>query len=107
MRNPAVLEVALTRFGCCPADHRQTVTQELLAHGHVIAPAGHAIRIVAFGDTPDRDHGGNWTTIPMGHVVAYLQEYLREYWNVLRHAPIKDPALGVLALLEKWRGASP
>lgn len=27
--------------------------------------------------------------------------YLRKHWNVLRHAPIRDPALGVLALLEK------
>ena len=104
MRNPAVLEVALARFGCCSIDQTQTVTQELLARGHVIAPGGHAIRIVAFGDAPDGNRHGNWTTIPMGHIVAFLQQYLRAHWNVLRHAPIKDPALGVLALIEKGRG---
>ena len=107
MRNPAVLEVALARFGCCSIDYTQTATQELLARGHVITPGGHAIRIVAFGDAPDGNHPGNWKTIPMGHVVAFLQQYLRERWNVLRHAPIKDPTLDVLALIEKSRGASP
>ena len=106
MRNPAVLEVALARFGCCSIDHTETATQELLARGHVITPGGHAIRVVAFGDALGGDRRGNWKTIPMGHIVAFLQQYLREHWSVLRHAPIKDPALGVLALIEKWRGTS-
>ena len=38
----------------------------------------------------------------MRHVVLFLRGYLREHWAVLRHAPIRDPVLGVLALIEKW-----
>ena len=38
----------------------------------------------------------------MRHVVLFLRDYLREHWAVLRHAQIRDPALGVLALIEKW-----
>ena len=38
----------------------------------------------------------------MRHVVLFLRGYLREHWAVLRHAQIRDPALGVLALIEKW-----
>jgi hypothetical protein len=42
----------------------------------------------------------------MRHVVRFLQGYLREHWDVLRHAQIRDEALCVLALLQKW-GVSP
>ncbi|MEQ1575729.1 MAG: hypothetical protein ABL993_15930, partial [Vicinamibacterales bacterium] len=102
MRDPVVLEVALSRFGCCPAEHAPTLTRQLLARGHATTPAGHSIRIVAFGDIPDSVRQGPWTTVPMRHVVLFLRGYLREHWAVLRHAPIRDPVLGVLALIEKW-----
>lgn len=101
MRDPVVLEVALMRFGCCPAEHAATLTQQLLARGHATTPTGHSIRMVAFGDTLDADRQGPWTTVPMKHVVLFLRDYLREHWPVLRHAQIRDPALGVLALIEK------
>jgi hypothetical protein len=42
----------------------------------------------------------------MGHVVDFLRSYLRDHWDVLRHAQIKDPTLGLLSLLEKW-GSEP
>ena len=102
MRAPVVLEIALARLGCCSDEHARELTRELLSRGSVISPAGHTVRMIAFGDTPDRDRHGTWTTIPMRHVVKFLQGHLREHWDILRHAPIKDPALGVLALLEKW-----
>ena len=54
LRDPAVLGVVLTPFGCCPADRAQAITGELITRGHVVAPAGHTIRLVAFGD----GHGG-------------------------------------------------
>lgn len=38
----------------------------------------------------------------MRHVVTFLRTYLKSHWSVLRHAQIRDPALGVLALIEKW-----
>jgi hypothetical protein len=90
------------RFGCCPDEHASTLTRQLLAKGHATTPAGHSIRMVAFGDIPDSDRQGPWTTVPMRQVVLFLRGYLREHWAVLRHAQIRDPALGVLALIEKW-----
>ena len=107
-RDPVVLEVALARFGCCPPAHVASLTRQLLAKGCADTPSGHTVRMVAFGDgaggtTPDR-----WTCVPMGHVVEFLQLYLRRHWDVLRHAQIREPALGVLALIEKWRvGTAP
>jgi hypothetical protein len=41
-------------------------------------------------------------TVSMRHVVEFLQRYLREHWDVLRHTQIRDTAFGVLALIEKW-----
>jgi len=65
-------------------------------------PAGHAIRMVAFGDTHTGARQGPWHTVPMAHVVQYLQQYLHEYWPVLRHAQLPDAPFAVLALIEKW-----
>ena len=107
MRDPRVLEVALARFGCCPREHSGAVIQRLLSHGHVMSPGGHSVRMVAFGDLPANDLPKTWTTVSMQHVVQFLQQYLREHWDVLRHAQMRDPAFGVLALIEKWGVASP
>ena len=102
MRDPAVLQVALVRFGCCPPDHVQQVTRELLAHGRASVPGGHSIRIIAFGDVQKNDPPAAWKTVAMRHVVQFLQTYLKAHWPVLRHAQIRDPAVGVLAGIEKW-----
>ncbi len=102
LRESPVLEVALTRFGCCTAEEAPGLTQRLLRHGRAETEAGHLIRVVAFGDArPEAGHGP-WHTVPMAHVVGFLQHYLREHWPVLRHAQVRDPAFAVLALLEKW-----
>ena len=102
LRDPAVLEVALNRLGCCTAEEAPGLTQRLPKHGRAVTEAGHVIRVVAFGDArPEAGHGP-WHTVPMAHVVQFLQHYLREHWPVLRHAQVRDPAFGVLALLEKW-----
>ena len=101
-RDPVVLQVALTRFGCCPPEHARDLTQRLLSLGHVETPAGHVIRMVAFGTAPETGTATHWTTVPMAHVVSFLRDYLRTHWQILRHAQIKDPTLGTLALLEKW-----
>ena len=101
-RDPIVLEVALARFGCCSRDHARDLTQRLLSRGRVDTPAGHSIRMVAFGAVPDHEATGHATIVPMRHVVEFLRGYLRQHWNVLHHAQLRDPALGMLALLEKW-----
>ena len=101
-RDPGVLGVALARFGCCPPEHVEALTRRLLRRGRAVTPMGHVVRMVAFGDTPDPKRQGAWATVPIAHVVAFLREYLRAHWPVLRHAQLRDPVLGVLALLEKW-----
>jgi hypothetical protein len=102
MQNPIVIEIALTRFGCCAAEHAAALTNQLLAHGRVTSATGHSIRMVAFGNASNADRPGPWSTVPMGHVVRFLRGYLRRHWKVLRHAQIKEPTLAVLALIEKW-----
>ena len=102
MRDPAVLQVALRRFGCCAPDHVGDVTQQLLSRGHVSTPEGHSVRMVAFGDVDAHEQPTAWTIVSMRHVVQFLQAYLREHWEVLRHAQIRDDAFNVLALIEKW-----
>lgn len=102
VRDPAVLEVGLARFGCCPSVHAREIVEQLLAKGEALTPSGHSIRMVAFGDLPADALPAKWMTVPMRHVVEFLRQYLRRHWSVLRHAQIRDPALGVLALLEKW-----
>lgn len=106
MRNPDVLEVALARFGCCSPEEAREVTRALLTRGLAETHAGQSIRIVAFGDAKDETartpSRSGLTTVSMRHVVEYLQDYLRQHWVVLRHAQVRDPAFGTLALLEKW-----
>ena len=102
MRDPVVLEVALQRFGCTSPERVHEVTQQLLSRGHVLTPEGDSVRMVAFGEVADGNTPNVWTTIPMRHVVRFLQEYLRRHWDVLRHAQLRDPAFSVLALIEKW-----
>jgi hypothetical protein len=107
-RDPVVLEVALARFGCCPPAHVGSLTRQLLAKGRAQTPSGHTVRMVAFGGGAEAPTPDPWTGVPMRHVVEFLQLYLRQHWDVLRHAQIREPALGVLALIEKWRvGAGP
>ena len=102
LRRPDVLGVALTRFGCCPAEHAPALVRQLLARGRAMTPAGHAIRMVAFGGDGTGSGAGPCTIVHMGHVVRYLQGYLREHWSVLQQAQLRDPAFDILALLQKW-----
>jgi hypothetical protein len=101
-RDPAVLAVALSRFGCCAAHHAADIARRLVADGRAVTPEGHTVRMVAFGAAPEHASQPHSTIVPMRHVVEFRRGYLREHWDVLRHAQVKDPTLSVLALLEKW-----
>lgn len=98
-----VLAAALARFGCCLPGEAPYLARMLLRDGEHTLPSGHRIRIVAFGSTGADGPQGAYRVIRLGHVVRFLEEYLREYWDVLRHADLKDPALGFLLALEKAR----
>jgi hypothetical protein len=84
-RDPAVLAVALARFGCCGADHAMDIARRLITDGRAGTPEGHIVRMVAFGAAPEyQSRGAASTIVPMHHVVEFLRRYLREHWDVLQ-----------------------
>lgn len=106
MRDPAVLEAAFTRFGCCPADLAADLVDELLRNGRVVAPAGHVIRTVAFGNPQHTGSSRRWHTVPLEHIIDYLTDNLRSNWPAIGRTQIKDEVLGLFALMEKSRRAA-
>ena len=100
--DPPVLEIALSRFGCCPPAHAPEIARQLLERGEAKTPSGHRIRMVAFGGAEQPHRERQWRTVPMSHVIRFIRTFLREHWDVLHHAQFKDSTLGLLALLEKW-----
>ncbi|MDV3294815.1 MAG: hypothetical protein LOY01_03225 [Brachybacterium paraconglomeratum] len=101
--NPAVLRAALLRFGCCGADEAVAAVDQLQRRGTAVLSAGHRVRLVAFGSTAPGAGHPRHLTITLAHVVEFLTAYVRREWDVLRHTDSKDPALGMLMLLEKAR----
>jgi hypothetical protein len=102
-RDPAVLRAALTRFGCCSAGHVRQVVEALLRKGHAKTPCGHRVRLVAFGSTIERNGNQKYAAVSFGHVVGFLQDYIQQHWEALRHTQFKDSTLGFLLTLEKAR----
>ena len=105
-RDPRVLEAVLTRFGCCSAADAPTVVRDLLQRGVSDPPHGHRTRLVAFGTQSQEPLGYPYQVILLSHVLSFTQQFLREHWEILRHAPSKDVALGLLRTLEKIRAAT-
>ena len=53
MRDPAVLEAAFTRFGCCAPEDAARLVAELLETGRTVAPEGHT---AAASSSPQHGH---------------------------------------------------
>jgi hypothetical protein len=106
MRDPAVLEAAFTRFGCCPADTAADLVDELLRTGRVVAPAGHVIRTVAFGNPHHVSSTREWHTVSLEHIIEFLGDHFHTNWHTVGHTQIKDDVLGMFALMEKSRRAT-
>lgn len=98
---PAVLRAALERFGCCPPPCAATAADALLRDGRARMPSGHWARLVVFGSTAGDADGRAYHVVALGHVVRFLQEYVRERWDALRHTDHKDPVFGFLMTMEK------
>lgn len=104
-KNPEVIRVALRRFGCCTA-HEDSAVETLLAEGRTELHSGHHIRLVAFGTSPPDEANPGYQVLLLNEVTDFLNNYIREYWDILHHAHFKDPAFGFLVTLEKARRAT-
>ncbi|MGZ4808221.1 MAG: hypothetical protein ACXV7D_02730 [Thermoanaerobaculia bacterium] len=102
VRDPAVLKAVISRFGDS-AEESDRVVGELLNTGVAKLPTGYAVRLIAFGAFPPGSEVPPCRIISLGHVLTFLQSYVRRHWHVLRHLQFKDPAFGFLMTLEKAR----
>ncbi len=100
--DPAVLRAVVSRFGCSSTEIEEISTQ-LMHNGMVIMPSGYQIRLIAFGALPPVGEVPPCRIISLGHVLRFLQDYVRRNWAVLRHVQFKEPAFGFLMTLEKAR----
>lgn len=102
VRDPDVLKAVIGRVGTT-AEEEDRVVEELLRHGAATLPNGYIVRLIAFGAFPPGAPVPPCRIISLGHVLDYLQAYVRKHWQVLRHLQFKDPAFGFLMTLEKAR----
>ncbi len=99
---PEILRAVVRRFGC-GQEETDILVRGLLESGSVTAPSGYQIRLIAFGAFPPGAEVPPCRIISLGHVLRFLQDYVREHWAMLRHCQFKDPAFGFLMTLEKAR----
>lgn len=95
-----VIEAALRRFGCCAGHPVEPVVDALRRHGTAVTGVGHRIRMLAFGSVEGGPSPGVHI-VSLGHVLDFLEQYVREYWDELRCSQSKDPALSFLLMREK------
>ena len=101
IRDPEVLGAVVNRFGEV-SDAPRTVEQ-LLRKGTAEIPPSFSVRLIAFGSFPPGSAVPPCRIISLGHVLTFLQAYVRKNWHMLRHLQFKDPAFGFLMTLEKAR----
>lgn len=99
--DPHVVRAALVRFGCSSPGEAPAIVDTLLRDGCVTLASGHRLRLVVFGSTVDESNPRHFRVVRLGHVVQFLQRYLRDHWEIMRASDLKDPALGTLLLIEK------
>lgn len=101
-RDPEVLQIVLRRLGQ-PEENLERAVADLLRRGVAEVSDGVVIRFIAFGAFPPGAPVPPCRIISLGHVVDFMQAYVRKHWAVLRHLQFKDPALGFVLALEKAR----
>ncbi len=101
IRDPEVLKTVINRFGEVGDDNR--VVEHLLKHGTAEIQSSYVVRLIAFGSFPPGSAVPPCRIISLGHVLQFLQAYVRKHWHMLRHLQFKDPAFGFLMTLEKAR----
>lgn len=101
IRDPEVLKTVVNRFG--ELGDAPRVVEELLQSGSAEIPPSFSLRLIAFGSFPPGAPVPPCRIISLGHVLTFLQTYVRKHWHMLRHMQFKDPAFGFLMTLEKAR----
>jgi len=101
IRDPEVLRTVINRFG--EVGDTERVVQHLLRNGSAAIPPSYSVRLIAFGSFPPGEQVPPCRIISLGHVLQFLQMYVRKHWHMLRHLQFKDPAFGFLMTLEKAR----
>jgi hypothetical protein len=101
IRDPEVLKTVVSRFG--EVGDADRVVQHLLEGGLATIPPSFSVRLIAFGSFPPGSEVPPCRIISLGHVLTFLQSYVRKHWHMLRHLQFKDPAFGFLMTLEKAR----
>jgi hypothetical protein len=101
-RDPEILKTVIGRLGDSNIDS-DNVVADLLTHGAATLPSGFVIRLIAFGSFPPGAPVPPCRIISLGHVLEFLQKYVRKHWNMLRHLQFKDHAFGFLMTMEKAR----
>lgn len=96
---PETLAVAIERFGLAPRGQAPEVAERLLRKGETEPREGSRLRILAFGSTLPQHR--RYLAITLDHVVRHLRKHLQDNWGALSHAKLRDPNVGLLALLEK------
>jgi hypothetical protein len=101
IRDPQVLRTVVNRFG--EVGDADAVVKQLLETGIAEIPPSFSVRLIAFGSFPPGSQVPPCRIISLGHVLSYLQAYVRKHWHMLRHLQFKDPAFGFLMTIEKAR----
>ena len=101
IRDPEVLRTVIDRFGEVGDTGR--VVHHLLKHGSAEIQSSYSVRLIAFGSFPPGAPVPPCRIISLGHVLQFLQSYVRKHWSMLRHLQFKDPAFGFLMTMEKAR----
>lgn len=101
-RNPDVLRTVLARFGCCSLHDVDDTVQQLVKKGRSVTHEGHRVRLIAFGSVKGDTHKG-YSVLTLGHIISFIEDYIEQHWEVLRHAQFKHQALGLFMVMEKAR----
>lgn len=100
--DPEIIAKILRRFGVSSAAEGHRMGRALLANG-AIETATLRVRLLAFGTAPAAIPG-TYLTVLLSDVVAYVDRYITQNWELVRTAGSRDPIFGVMVLLAKARG---
>jgi hypothetical protein len=100
--DPEVVAKVLRRFGFATEPDARRIARALLDDGSAETSAGQRVRLVAFGTSSEEP--SSYLKIMLSDVVAYVDRYITDNWEVVRASGARDPIFGVMVLLAKARG---